>query len=291
MALLVALIPMFAWGSIGLVSGKLGGDANQQTLGMTMGAFIFSLGIFFVMRPSIDMMTIIIGFISGLFWFVGQNGQFHAMKAMGVSVGLPLSTGMQLMLNTIAGAIFFHEWQHGRDFVLGFLALALLVAGAYLTSRKDPNGKSEPEAGMKMYDFGKGFRFLFISTIGYGLYTIIITWAGLDPLAIILPQSIGMLTGALCFSAKKVSFDKYVWRNITSGLLWGIGNICMLLSIQTVGLAVGFSLSQMGIIISTLGGIFLLGEHKTKKEMFYVIIGCLLVIFGGILLGYMKSLS
>ena len=39
MEILVALVPMFAWGSIGLVSAKLGGDANQQTLGMTIGAF------------------------------------------------------------------------------------------------------------------------------------------------------------------------------------------------------------------------------------------------------------
>lgn len=36
MSILIALIPMVAWGSIALVSGKLGGDANQQTLGMTM---------------------------------------------------------------------------------------------------------------------------------------------------------------------------------------------------------------------------------------------------------------
>ena len=62
----------------------------------------------------------------------------------------------------------------------------------------------------------------------------------------------------------------------------------MLITVQQIGLAVGFSLSQMGIIISTLGGIFLLGEKK-KKEFKYVVFGCLLVIFGGILLGYMKA--
>ena len=33
----IALIPPLAWGSIGLISGKLGGNANQQTLGMTWG--------------------------------------------------------------------------------------------------------------------------------------------------------------------------------------------------------------------------------------------------------------
>lgn len=288
MELLIALVPMLAWGSIGLVSGKMGGSAHQQTLGMTIGAFLFSLVVFLVKQPLLTPWILLIGFLSGLFWCVGQNGQFHAMSYMGVSVGLPVSTGMQLIVNTIAGAVFFHEWQKTGDFVLGFLALALLVLGAYFSSRRDPEAPAA--AAEKMFDFGKGLRSLIVSTAGYGLYTITITWAGLDPLAIILPQSVGMLVGAVALSFGKISYDKYVLRNLTSGLLWGIGNICLLLSIQSIGLAVGFSLSQMGIIISTLGGIFLLGEHKTKKELVYVILGCLLVIFGGILLGYMKSI-
>jgi glucose uptake protein len=108
-----------------------------------------------------------------------------------------------------------------------------------------------------MLNFGKGFRALLFSTFGYGVYTIIITWAGLNPLAIILPQSVGMLVGASFFAFRKAKVDRYVWRNMASGLLWGIGNVCMLVSVQNIGLAIGFSLSQMGIIISTLGGIFL----------------------------------
>ena len=40
---LLALVPMFAWGSIGFVANKFGGDAKQQTLGMTLGAFVFAL--------------------------------------------------------------------------------------------------------------------------------------------------------------------------------------------------------------------------------------------------------
>lgn len=60
---------------------------------------------------------------------------------MGVSVGLPLSTGFQLILNTIAGAVFFHEWTQTKDYVYGIIALALLVSGAYLTARQDDEGK------------------------------------------------------------------------------------------------------------------------------------------------------
>ncbi|MGX7149103.1 GRP family sugar transporter [Enterococcus ureasiticus] len=287
MEILVALIPMFAWGSIGLVSGKMGGSANQQTLGMTIGALFFSVIVFLIVQPTISVHMIVIGILSGLFWSVGQNQQFHGMKYLGVSVGLPVSTGMQLIVNTIAGAVFFHEWKGSRDFILGFIALGLLVLGAYLTARQDDN--SGVKTTNKMFDFNKGLRALVVSTVGYGGYTIIINVAGLDPTGIILPQSIGMLVGASLFAFKKVKLDRYVWRNMSCGLLWGLGNICMLLTMRQIGLAISFSLSQMGIIISTLGGIYLLGERKSKKEMRYVIIGCLFVILGGILLGYMKA--
>ena len=55
-----------------------------------------------------------------------------------------------------------------------------------------------------------------------------------------------------------------------------------------IGLAVSFSLSQTGIVISTFGSILLLGEHKTKKEMVYVTVGSLMVIIGGVMLGLLK---
>lgn len=287
MAVLIALVPMIAWGSIGLVSGKLGGDANQQTLGMTIGAFVFAIAVFFISGVTVSPWIFLIGFLSGAFWSAGQNGQFHAMKYMGISVGLPVSTGFQLILNTIAGAVFFGEWRGSRDYILGLSALALLIFGAYLTARKDDDSGVATSDGM--LNFGRGIRAVIFSTIGFGAYTIVITWAHLDPLAIVLPQSCGMLIGASFFAFKKVKIDRFVARNILTGLLWGVGNICMLLTVRSIGLAIGFSLSQMGIIISTLGGIFLLGERKTKKEMVYVICGCLAIILGGVLLGVMKA--
>ncbi|MFV0557322.1 MAG: GRP family sugar transporter [Enterococcus sp.] len=291
---LVALVPMFAWGSIGLVSGKIGGNANQQTLGMTMGALVFSVIVFLATQPTMSKWVIIIGLLSGMFWSVGQNGQFRAMNHMGVSVAAPLSTGMQLFVTTAAGALLFNEWTKTAHYVYGITALVILIAGVYLTSRRD-NGTDHVE-GVEddTANFSKGFRALIISTIGYGMYTIIITWAKtwteIGDLAILLPQSIGMLAGAFAFSVGKIEYNKFVWRNSATGLLWGIGNMCMLMSVSAVGLAVGFSLSQMGIVISTIGGIYLLGERKTKKEMVYVFVGCALVLVGGILLGYMKTI-
>ncbi|MBJ7988073.1 GRP family sugar transporter, partial [Bacillus cereus] len=53
--------------------------------------------------------------------------------------------------------------------------------------------------------------------------------------------------------------------------------------------ATSFSLSQMGIIISTLGGILILGERKTKRQLIGIVVGIVFIIAAGIMLGIAKS--
>lgn len=283
MAIIIALIPALAWGSIGLVSGKLGGNAYQQTLGMTIGALVFGFGTWVFMQPSITSATWLFGIISGLLWALGQGFQFRSMQQVGVSTAVPISTGMQLVANALAGALLFHEWHSGRDVTLGIIAVGILVIGAALTSRKE---KSEAAAPNHM---GKGIQSLLISTIGYAGYTVVYTAAGLDAAAVVLPQAVGMLLGAIVLSFGYEVLTKATAKNVATGLLWGVGNLFMLMATKSVGLAIAFSMSQMGIVISTFGGIFLLGEEKTRKEMVYVTVGSLLVILGGVVLGVMKA--
>ncbi len=78
-------------------------------------------------------------------------------------------------------------------------------------------------------------------------------------------------------------------KNSVVGLLWGIGNIFMLLAASKAGLAIAFSFSQLGAIISIVGGILFLDETKTKKEMRWVVTGIICFIIGAILLGVVKS--
>lgn len=282
MGILIALIPAIAWGSIGLVSGKLGGNAYQQTLGMTFGALVFGIGTFLVAQPTLDAKVWLFGILSGLFWSLGQSQQFQAMKYIGVSLTVPMSTGMQLVANTLAGALLFAEWQTTKMVVLGLLALFALIAGAVLTSRTEKTG----EAGITNY--GAGIRTLIISTLGYAGYTIVVKAAALGATAVVLPQAVGMVIGALLFSIGHHAFAKATAKNVVTGLLWGTGNVFMLMAMAQVGLAVAYSLSQMGIVISTFGSIFLLGEKKTHREMIWITWGSLLIIAGGVILGIMQ---
>ena len=285
--ILFALVPMFAWGSIGFVSNKIGGRPDQQTFGMTLGALIFALGVWFVVHPEMSVSLWIFGILGGILWSIGQNGQFHAMQYMGVSVANPLSSGAQLVVGSLIGALAFHEWTKPIQFVLGLIALVLLVIGFYFSSKQD---NSEKAADSGLLDFSKGFRALAYSTVGYISYTVLFNnIMKFDALAVILPMAVGMCLGAMIFMKFKMSFEPVVLKNAFVGIMWGVGNIFMLLAAAKAGLAIAFSFSQLGVIISIIGGILFLGETKTKKEIRWVAIGILCFVVGAILLGIVKS--
>ncbi|WP_110111719.1 GRP family sugar transporter [Bacillus sp. CGMCC 1.16541] len=283
--ILIALIPAVMWGSILLVSAKLGGSPYSQTLGLTIGALLFSIGAYFIVQPELSTKAVVVSFISGIFWTLGQKNQFSAADQLGVSKALPISTGMQLLGTSLFGVLVFGEWSTKTQLMIGIAALICIIVGVVFTSLKD---KSETdEEGKK--SFTKGMVTLLVSTVGYVAYVVIIRWFEIDGWTAILPQAFGMIVGAVILTIRHKPFDKYAIRNTITGFIWATGNIGLLLAVPRVGVATSFSFSQMGIIISTLGGIFLLGEKKSKRQIVFVIIGCLLIIAGGVLLGFTKK--
>ncbi|ASZ17055.1 MULTISPECIES: GRP family sugar transporter [Bacillus] len=285
MDILLAILPALFWGSIVLFNVKLGGGPYSQILGTTLGALVFSIGVYIFMKPVLTPMVIIIGIISGLFWAVGQANQLKSVDLIGVSKTMPISTGMQLVSATLFGVIVFHEWSTTTSVVLGVLALICIIVGIVLTSLQSNEEKNEEQTG----NFKKGIVMLFISTLGYLVYVVIIRLFDIDGWSALLPQAIGMVLGGLMLTFKHQPFNKYAIRNIIPGLIWAAGNMFLFISQPRVGVATSFSLSQMGIVISTLGGIFILGEKKTKRQFNAIIIGIIFIVAAGVMLGIAKG--
>ncbi|KZZ86339.1 GRP family sugar transporter [Bacillus sp. SJS] len=283
MGILLALIPAITWGSLVLISVKLGGDAKSQTLGITIGALLFAIVTYFFTFPDINGLAWGIGIVSGVLWAIGQFGQLSSVKYIGVAKTVPISTGLQLMGTTLFGVLLFKEWDTKSAIILGSIAVAAIIIGVVLTSIGQ---KAENEEDKK--HFKKGMLILLVSSLGYIGYVVIIRQFEIDGWAAILPQGIGMVAGAVVLTIKSKPFNKYAVRNILTGIWWSAGNLGLLLSLPLIGVATSFSLSQTGIVISTLGGLFLLQEKSAKKQIIFVIIGCLLIIAGGVLLGYTK---
>ncbi|MCM3222401.1 GRP family sugar transporter [Bacillus cereus] len=285
MDILLAILPALFWGSIVLFNVKLGGGPYSQILGTTLGALVFSIGVYIFIKPVLTPMVIIIGIISGLFWALGQANQLKSINLIGVSKTMPISTGMQLVSTTLFGVIVFHEWSTTTSVVLGVLALLCILIGIVLTSLQSKEEKNDEQTG----NFKKGIVILLISTLGYLVYVIIIRLFSIDGWSALLPQAIGMVLGGILLTFKHQPFNKYAIRNIIPGLIWAAGNMFLFISQPRVGVATSFSLSQMGIVISTLGGIFILGEKKTKRQFIAIVIGIIFIIAAGIMLGIAKG--
>lgn len=283
MDILLAILPAIFWGSIVLFNVKLGGGPYTQTLGTTIGALIFSTIIYIVVNPPLTPLIFIVGIVSGLFWALGQSNQLKSIDYIGVSKTMPISTGMQLVSTALFGVIVFREWSTTKTIILGVLALIFIVIGIVLTTLESE--KNEEQSGQ----FKKGIITLIISTIGYLVYVVVARLFNVSGWSALFPQAIGMVIGGLILTYKHKPFNKYAIRNIIPGLIWAAGNMFLFISQPKVGVATSFSLSQMGIVISTLGGIFIIGEKKTKRQLISISIGIILIILGGVFLGMAKS--
>ena len=285
MDLLIALLPALFWGSVVLINVYVGGGPFNQIRGTTLGALIIGIILLLTGNTEFDKpIVIIVGLISGAFWALGQGYQLKSVNLIGVSKTMPISTGLQLVGTTLFSAIFLGEWSTGTQVILGLVAMILLVGGIALTSIK---GKNEASESTK--NFGKAIPILLISTVGYVVYVVVAQIFGVDGMNALFFQSIGMAIGGLILSAKHETTIKSTVWNLIPGVIWGIGNLFMFYSQPKVGVATSFSFSQLLVIVSTLGGIFLLGERKDKRQMIGIWTGIILIVIAASVLGNIKA--
>jgi glucose uptake protein len=280
MDILLGILPSLAWGSMILVSMKMGGGPYSQTLGTIIGALILSIVHFFIVQPVLTPLIIIVGIVSGLFWSVGQSNQFKSVPYLGVSKAMPISTGMQLVSTALFGVIVFREWTTFQTILLGTIAIILILAGTILSSIDGKQGDAVASGQTK-----KGVITLAVSSLAFLMYVVIAKIFHVDGWTALFPQAIGMLIGGLIITYKHKPFNKYTIKNILPGLIWASGNMFLFMSQSRLGVATSFSLSQMGIIISIIGGIVFLGEKKTKRQLVYIALASILIISGGIFIG------
>ncbi len=285
--ILFGLVPALMWGTQPIVMTKLGGRSSKKVMGMAMGIFIAALIVFLFKRPLVwTKRLIIFSFLDGMALSYGLIKQIKGLELLGVAKGTPMSTGTQLIAATLVGALYFKEWTSPRQYLLGLGSLALVILGVSLTAFRENKGPENSSEDLK-----KGVLTMLLSSLGFVAYTIIPRLANISIWDALLPQGLGMLVGSYLLSKlrdREPLFVKESFRHIITGFIFAIGNITLMLSNVLNGLAVGFTLTQMNVVIATLGGLLILKEEKTRKELAYTFMGLVLVVGGGILTGLSK---
>lgn len=282
---LIAFIPILSFGLIPVIGTLIGGKPTEQSMGIALGGFVFSLIVVLLRRPEMTPHIFIIGFLSGVFWSIGSVGQFMGINALGVSRATPMLNGGQIIGTSLLG-VMLGDWVSATAKTYGFIALFLIIVGIVFTSYKQQDGTGQKP------QWAKGILINLIAVLGFTAYVGILKYYQIDGWSSIFPQSIGQITAIFVIGLiyfKSQSFTKYSLRNSIIGVIWGIGNIALLLSQVSLGLAIAYPVSQAAVIVSVFGGVLINKERKTRKEWLFAGIG-IVVICAGLYMIYLSGL-
>lgn len=205
--ILIGILPSVFFGVATTLMGKTGGSDRQRVMGAVLGGLLMAAVATPFLHPAWTPLNLGVSFLTGLLLGVGVCDQLRSYSVLGMSRTMPLSTGGQLVLMSLAGIAIFGEWLRGG------------VA---------------PEDSLR---------------------------------------------------------HRRMFPSIFNGVLWGAAILLLQLNSNNLGAGTGFTLSQLGILISTPLGILWLHETRTRKELRWTIIGVVLVIVGAVLAGVAKTLD
>lgn len=280
MRFLWLILPAIGWGVLPLIVAKTNSRVVNQIFGTAVGTLIVSIIVMAVLRSAMSVATFIMAALAGAMWIIGQLGQYVAYQQIGVSRTMPISTGLQLIGTSLVGVIMFGEWSTVTARIAGFVGILLLIIGAVLTSLND--GPAETNGSRKTGTI----VMLVLTTVGYIIYNAIPRALTASGLAIFFPESVGMVIAVLIYllasRQTKALREPASWRSLIVGFVFSIASLTYILSVRQNGVNTAFVISQLSVVISTLGGFVFLHERKTRRGYIMTSIGLVLIVIGAV---------
>lgn len=281
-AILIGLGPLIGWGIYPTIASKFGGKPVNQILGSTIGTLIFA-----IVYDQIEHLgfpqgkDLFLAILSGIGWAVAQVITFYSFTLIGSSRAMPVTTAFQLLGASLWGVVALGDWPTMVDKIVGFVALAVIILGAWMTVWSEHKTKEDSNS------LRKAVIVLLIGEIGYWAYSAAPQAASINGKQAFLPQAIGMVIvgviyGIITLVRKQGNpfAQKVTYKQIISGFFFAFAALTYLISAQPNmnGLATGFILSQTSVVLATLTGIWFLGQKKTHREMAVTVGGLILII-------------
>ena len=283
MRYLFLFLPAIGWGLMPMfVAGVKKSNIYHQIVGSVLGAFIFGAVVTLIKRPAFNTTTFLLAMMAGAAWVIGQCGQYYSYSKVGVSETMPISTGLQLIGVPLVGVLIFGEWASTQAKLFGFIGILALIIGVACTSLTD---KGTAEGNKKNQT--TTMIVLVLTTLGYIISSSIPKALKGDGVMIFLGETIGMMIATLIYligsKQIKVLKEKQSYQVIPAGIIYAIAALSYIISVQMNGVNLAFVMSQLCVVISTLGGIVFLHAQKTKKGYIYTVIGLALIVAGAVL--------
>ena len=284
MHILIALLPSLLWGAMALLNAAFPAEPRRQNTFVIAGGGAASLLTSPLAGAAWSPRSLVWGSLSGLLWSIGIILLLKGFQTWGASRTMPLTAALQLTLNGLIGVVLLGEWRAPGAMALGMGAVALVIAGGTAGTWQEGDGVG-PSPRMRRI----GALMTVCSAVFLGIYPGLLRLTDVSSADAAGPMGIGALIGAVIASRalpnKGPLRGEGVIPALLSGVAWALGNLALLRSTATVGVAAGFTFSQLGFVIAALGSIFLLKEPRTRKEIIVVFVGIAAALAGVVLMG------
>ncbi|NMJ86942.1 MAG: hypothetical protein EX285_03770 [Thaumarchaeota archaeon] len=268
-----ALVAAVSWGTYLVPIKKFGIENIFHTQGaMGIGAIVSALAIL----PFYGSLTLDpAGVSAGIIWISASTLAIFAIKYIGLGRVAPLVGSVIIITSFLWGLLFFNEELTSLLFAL--IGIAMLASGMPLVRIGENKSKDI-----------KGYVLTIIAGILWGsLFVPIRIFSELENslfsmcLAIFV-IGIGILIATRHFRKREIL------TGIVSGAIWNIGNVGSFIAVATIGLTVGYPLTQLALLFNVSWGLIYFKEVKKRKSFTAIYVGAIIIIIGSIFLSYSR---
>ena len=294
LGLLYALVTVLAWGTWLAPSQKVF-FRNQQIKTFYVAAANLALALVVLLLQGSRGLSWSVFWpplLGGLVWAVSGFLAFTATDRLGMARAVGLWAPINVLVSILWGIVIFGEIlnEGPQTLLLLALALAITLAGVLLiVFARGFGGAAGSRAALL-----PGLLAALGAGVLWGSYYIPIQLSAASMWVAAFPLSVGIFAGSAILAAltrQPLRLDRRgdVLRVLSTGLLWGVGNYGMLLLVGEFGAGRGFTISQLGIVVNGLLGVYLLKDPPPRsRAAVLTLLGCLCATAGGILLGTLK---
>lgn len=280
---IIALFTALLYGSWAVPTKTLKVDPKTQAFWLTIGHLLIALVIFPFVKEPLTVKEVLGPILAGIIWATGIILGFVGIKHLGITRAIGIWVPTLIIVSAIWGLVFFGEARSLgiQKLTQTIFALLLLIVAAILIISTSKGDK-------KLGNVKFGIIASLIIGVFHGSFFVPMRFTSLSSSAALLPMSLGLVATTLVVSYfQKLKLNQGLKANsrmLLGGLILGVGNLTALITIQLLGVAQGFPLTQLAIVVNTLWGVFVFKEVTSAKGKILIAIGIALALTGAILL-------
>lgn len=261
-SLTFALLAAVGWGTY-FVPVKKQNNSYEIQAGIGIGAIIFSLiSLLFYASLSIN----IYGIVAGIIWSTANLSMIVAVREIGLARATPLTGSIVIITSFLWGLLYFNEELSSLFYALAGI-IALIVAMQMIVVRKKEKS---------LY----GYLFITIAGILWGSVFVPLKFTSFNDSYFSMSLTIFITSIVFIFKSNL----KIILYGSISGVIWNISNLAGFIAIESLGLTIGYPLTQSAILISSLWGVLYFKEINDNKQKQRIFIGAIIIIISAILL-------